>query len=143
ANRTITNRVVIVHDLEQATAALRAADACNCRVTLRSAPNAASYLSAGVFNAMIEAAAQAVPEARFDAVFDCGAEPGLALNALRHGVKAVRVDVGDDVLRKVADIAGQLGAAAEPYDDAPVLDLAAEKNEKDPQAACRDWLNAA
>ncbi|MEX2449280.1 MAG: hypothetical protein WD407_00325 [Rhodospirillales bacterium] len=142
----MTNRIVIIHDLGHATAAMRAAAAYGRRVILRSAPNAASYLSAAVFNAIVEDGAQAVPGARFDAVYDCGAEPGFALNALRHGVKTVRVDAAGDVLRKISEIAEQLGASVEAYDGdgdgdgdvAPVLDLALEK---DPDAACRDWFD--
>ena len=129
-------RAVIVHDLTQARAAMAAAATLGMPVTLRSAPDAAGYLGAGVFRAIIEAAAAEYPDVSVHAVLDCGDAPGLALGALRTGIPAVRLRAPPDVLARVADIAAQLGAALD-CDEQPALDL---KGLKDPEAACRRWL---
>jgi hypothetical protein len=47
-------------------------------------------------------------------VLDCGEEPGAALAALRRGVKRVRLAGPPETLRRVSDIALQLGAVVEP-----------------------------
>jgi len=129
--------VIIVHDLEQATIALNAAKDCQRALTLRSAPEAAAYLSAAVFKAMIENAATAVPEADYEAALDCGDQPGLVMNALRQGIKMVRANLNDELYTKMVSIAEQAGAIVQPYDEIPVLDL---RHISDPAAACRDWL---
>ena len=131
------DRIIIVHDLEQAMLALKAAATCTRAVTLRSAPEAAAYLSPAVFLAMIEEAATAEPEANYTAALDCGDKPGLVMNALRHGVKIVRANLSDDVQAKMNSIAEQTKALVIPYDDTPALDL---HNADDPATACRDWL---
>ena len=133
--------IIIVHDLEQATAALQAANDCKRSVTLRSAPEAAAYLSATVFKAMIDEAATAVPGAKYEAALDCGDKPGLVMNALRHGIKVIRTNLSDELHTKMASIAEQTGATVKPYekpyDETPVLDL---HHVSDPASACRDWL---
>lgn len=130
-------RAVVVHDLVQAVAALRAAAALGVPVVLRSAPEGAARIGALVFRETITLAALAVPGARFRAVLDCGAAPGHALNALRLGLKGVRLDAPPEVLARVADIAGQLGAIVETALD-PALDLV---DLADPEGACRAWLS--
>ncbi|MEL0106192.1 MAG: class II fructose-bisphosphate aldolase [Rhodospirillaceae bacterium] len=129
--------IIIVHDLEQATAALQAAAALQQTITLQSAPEAAAYFSPPVFRAMIEQAAAAVPDAKHTAILDCGDQTGLAMNALRHGVQGIRIDCGEDVFAKLVGIAKQTGAYVRPYDDAPALDL---NMVEDVTTACRDWL---
>ena len=84
--------VLIVHDREHAIAALRAAREAGVRVRLATAPGAAAYAGAGYLKAVIDAAAAAVPEARFEAVIDCGADAGHALAALRAGWRLLRSD---------------------------------------------------
>ena len=132
----MTGRPVIVHSLDHARAALAAADGLGAAVTLRSAPGAAAYLGASVFRDMVAEAALAFPDIPHTAVLDCGNDPGLALNALRHGVEALRLDAPADVRRRVADIAAQSGAVLD-EDATTALDLFAVA---DADAACRAWL---
>ena len=132
----MSRRPIIVHHLEHAVAALGAAKALGVPVTLRSAPGAAAYLGAAVFRDMIAAALSEVPGVEARAVLDCGDAPGHALNALRQGVPAVRLEAPAEVRARVGDIARQLGAALD-EDAAPALDLL---DADDPGAASREWL---
>jgi fructose/tagatose bisphosphate aldolase len=136
------NRPIIVHSLENARAAVAAAAELGLPVTLRSAPGAAAYLGAQVFRDLIAEAAAAHPATEVTAVFDCGKDPGLALGALRHGLKVIRLDAPPDTLGKVADIARQTGARLEEIDpadpaDPPGLDLL---EAGDAEARVRTWL---
>ena len=128
---------VIVHNLEHARAALSAADELGVAVTLLSPPAAAAYLGAAVFRHMIAEAARGHPGLDYRAVLDCGADPGLALGALREGIQAVRLLAAEEVRAKVADIAAQSGAALDET-TGPALDLAAVD---DPKEALRAWLS--
>lgn len=136
----MTGPTIIVHTVEHARAALAAARDTGVAVVLESAPGAAAFLGAGVFREMIAAARKAVPEAESRAVLDCADAPGLALNALRLGLGAVRLDVPGEVLDKVADIAAQRGATLVTGSRGPALDLL---DTGDPETACRDWLKRA
>lgn len=111
---------VLVHDIDQAKAALKTAAERGVEVTLLG-----RYLPMGamVFREMIDLAATEYPAARFRAVLDCGADPGYALNALRHGVKAVRLQAPAEVRRRVADIAAQLDAELDEGDE-PFTEIA-------------------
>ena len=133
------SNAIIVHDQEQAVAALEAAQELDVPVTLVSAPGAAAYLGATVFRDMVLNAAEIFPGARYQAVLDCGDEPGLALGALRHGIKGVRIHNGPELSEKLADIAEQRGAFVytEKSDE---LDLHGMTT---PAAACRAWLRDA
>lgn len=132
----MSGRPIIVHHLGHAVAALGAAKALGVPVSLRSAPGAAAYLGAAVFRDMIAAAMIEVPGVEARAVLDCGDAPGHALNALRQGVAAVRLDAPPDVRARVGDIARQFGAVLD-EDAAPALDLL---DADDPAAASRQWL---
>jgi hypothetical protein len=127
---------VIVHNLEHARAALSAADELGVAVTLLSPP-AAAYLGPAVFRHMIAEAARGHPGLDYRSVLDCGADPGLALGALREGIQAVRLRAAEEVRAKVADIAAQSGAALDET-TGPALDLAAVD---DPKEALRAWLS--
>jgi len=107
----MTAPAFVVHDLGQAKAALRAARERGARALLVSAPGAARTLGPAVWREMVAEAARAEPDAAFEAILDCGSDPGLALGALREGVKAIVLDAPADVFAKVADIARQQGAA--------------------------------
>lgn len=127
---------IIIHNLEHAQAALKAAKSLGIQVTLISPPGAAATLGATVFRDIIATAAQSHPGARYKAVLDCGDEPGLALGALRHGIKVVRISNGPELSEKLADIASQRGASV--YDETgDELDLYGMEF---PEAACRAWL---
>ena len=131
-------RTVIVHTLDHVRAAMGGAAELGVLVRLRSAPGAAAYLGAAVFREMIAAAAAEFPAAAFIAVLDGDDQPGLALSALRQGIKAMRVDVPPDVAERIADIAAQAGAIVD-TSDGPVLDLL---DVEDPETALRTWLAA-
>ena len=132
----MSGRAIIIRYLDQAKAALAAADSLGVPVTLRSVTGAAATLGAMVFVRIVAEARAAFPAVRVHAVLDCDGDPGLALNALRHGVDGVRCTVADDVRRRLADIAAQYGAVLDD-DPAPGFDL---DRADDPVAACRDWL---
>jgi hypothetical protein len=106
----------VVHDLGQAKAALRAARERGTQAVLVSAPGAARTLGPAVWREMMAEAARAEPGAMFEAILDCGSDPGAALGALREGVRAIVLDAPADVFAKVADIARQSGATV--YDGA-------------------------
>ena len=129
-------RAVIVHTLAHCRAALAAAAALGVKVTLLSAPGAASYLGGGYWKAMIDEARSDCPGADALAVLDCGEHAGHALAALRQGVEAVRFHGKPEAADRIADIARKSGAAL--VERTPrALDLL---DEPDPEAACRDWL---
>ena len=130
-------RVVIVHTQDQAEAAVAAAAELGVPLTLRSAPGAGAYLGAEVFQSIVDSACAGCPEAQVHAVLDCGDDPGLALLALRVGVKGIALKANKKVRAKIADLAAQYDAALE--DDAGThLDLLGCDN---PTAAVRDWLS--
>lgn len=133
------DRSIIVHGLKDAKAAVVVASELGVPVTLRSAPGAARYLGATVFRDMIQEAQRPHPGVAVTAVFDCGDDPGLALGALRHGLKVIRVSVSGEVLERIADIAAQSGARVEfgDEDNIEALDLL---DLDDPEAAVRTWL---
>ena len=131
------SNAIIVHTIIHASAALRVAGETGVAVTLISAPAAAATIGATVFRDMIARAAEDHPDASFQAVLDCGDEPGLALGALRHGIEGVRISNGTLLSEKLADIARQRGAFV--YEgDGDELDLFGMT---DPAAACRAWLS--
>jgi len=131
------SRPIIVHSLEDARAAVAVAVELGLPVTLRSAPGAAAYLGAQVFRDMIAEAAASHPGLDVTVVFDCGSDPGLALGALRHGLKVIRLDAPPETLKNVADIARQTGARLEKNGPA-ALDLL---EAGDPEAQVRTWLS--
>jgi hypothetical protein len=98
-------RAVIVHGLEEATAALAAAAEAGCGVTLLSAPGAVGYAGFGWWRALVAAARATVPGVPVDDVLDCDDLAGIAVEALHAGCRAI-VFTGNDAQ------AGPLGALA-------------------------------
>ena len=90
---------IVVHDLDQAVGALRAAAAAGVPVTLWSAPGAASYAGLGFIRAVFEKAREAVPEAEHDVVVDCRGSAVLAHDALSRGFAGVAFS-GRGAMRK-------------------------------------------
>ena len=130
-------KAIVVHSREQATAALCAAAETGAAVTLLSPPAAALSQGAAVFRAMVEAARAGFPGVDAEAVLDCADSPGAAMNALRHGITAVRLAASPDIVRKINDMTAPSDSVSEAgYTD--VLDLL---NADDALAACRKWLN--
>ncbi len=133
-----TVKAVTVHNLRQATAAASAAADAGRRIVLLSPRDAAGTLGPAVFLSMIEAAQRAYPAVRLDSILDCGASPGFAAAALRHGHTAIRYD--GPAADAIQDIAGQIGATVH-RKRPPSLDLAAaEADGEAPYDACRTWL---
>ncbi len=130
-------QTIVIHNIVHARVALAAAADVGCPVTLVSAPGAAAYLGAAVFREMVAEAARETPGATVTAMIDCGEDAGLALNALRHGLKAIRLRTSPAAMAAVADIAGQMGAFIDPNPEVPALDLL---DRRDAPAACRAWL---
>ncbi|NQU60973.1 MAG: hypothetical protein HQ512_07565 [Rhodospirillales bacterium] len=136
----MSDRPIIIHCLDDAKAALAVAGELDVPVTLRSAPGAARYLGAQVFRDMIEEAAGSYPHLRITSVFDCGDDPGLALGAMRHGLKVIKTSVSGEALKSLADIAKQSGARLDeggPEGQEPALDLL---DMEDTKTAVRKWL---
>lgn len=130
---------VVVHDLAQAVAALRAAAAAERPIALLSAEAAGGHAGPGWFVELIAAARAEVPEARFDAYLDCADRPGEVLAALRRGVPGA-------IFTGRADVADKLAALAAAHDVAflrarpAALDLL---DTPEPEAAVRRHLAGA
>jgi hypothetical protein len=99
--------VVIIHSLAQAIAALNAATRAGRPIVLASAPDAGGYGGPGWFGSLVAAAREAVPEAKFSALLDCGDNVGAALAAIRSEIEIVVFTGRRDVARRLADIARQ------------------------------------
>lgn len=128
----------MIHSLAHAVTALKAAEEAGTPITLLSPPDFAAYGGAGFFNAIVRRARAKVPAARSEAVLDCGDAPGVALEALRAGVEAVRFGGRPSVRKKIAEIAAAHGAQL--FTVRPqALDLL---DAADARAACRAWLGA-
>lgn len=131
---------MVVHDLAQAQAALRAAAESGTAVILDTPPDAARAWGAPYFLSLVAAARATHPDARFDAILDCGEASGLALDALRRGVRRLRLTGPEEMVARVADIAGQSGAVVETEPAAyPLLDLAGAR---DPYQAALQFIGA-
>ncbi len=126
--------VILIHSLDQAVAALRAAAALGCPLVLAS--EAAAFGGVAWFQALIDQARDAVPAAHSKGLLDCADQPGLALEALRQGCPLVRFQGRRKTAIKLADIAEQSGSRliTGPIDSLDLL------GEADPEAACRRWL---
>lgn len=128
---------IIIHDLAQARAALGAAAAAGVPVVLQSAPGAAGFAGAGWFKALARDAHDVHPGAAADLVLDCGRAPGLALAAIREGVRAVRLTAPPRVREKIAAIAAARGCRLVTGRRGRVLDLL---DVPDPEKAVAEWL---
>jgi hypothetical protein len=115
--------VIIIHSLAQANVALRAALKADRPVVLASPPGAGSYVGPGWFGALVAAAREAVPDARFSILLDCGDDVGAALAAIRAEIQGVVFTGRADVARRLADIACQHGVRFVTARPAALLDL--------------------
>jgi delta 1-pyrroline-5-carboxylate dehydrogenase len=118
-----TAPAIVIHSLDQAVAALRAAVRSGRTVLLASPPESGGYVGPGWFRALVTAAREAVPEAQFAVLLDCGDNVGAALAAIRAEVEGVIFTGRADVARRLADIAGQHGVRFETQRSAAALDL--------------------
>ena len=132
------SRVILIHSLAHAEAALAAASRAGTPVVLLTAPGASAYAGSGYLGAIVERAGEAHPAARFEAVIDCGGDAGHAMGALRIGWKALLFTGADEVAAKLADIAEQQGARLLTVAPAgPTLDLL---DAPDAASACQDFI---
>jgi len=118
-----TDPVIIIHSLAQAIAALNVATRAGRAIVLASAPDAGGYVGPGWFGALIAAAREAVPGARFSALLDCGDNVGAALAAIRFEIEGVVFIGRADVAGRLGDIARQHGVRFETDRWATALDL--------------------
>jgi hypothetical protein len=132
-------RAIIIHGLDDAQTALRAAEDVGRPVLLISGPGGAGYGGAAWFDAVVRQARAEVPDADATALLDCGDAPGLVLGALRHGLKCVRFTGPPEIAAKLADIAAQHGAELVTGEVATLDPRAAA----DARAACRAFLSDA
>jgi hypothetical protein len=122
----IATAVIIVHSVAHAVGAIKAGARADRPVTLLSPPDAGGYVGPGWFRALVEAAHEAVPDARISAILDCGDQAGAALAAIRALIERVIFTGRADVARRLADIARQHGVRLETARPAAVLDLSAD-----------------
>jgi len=94
-------------------------------MTLASAPDAGIYAGPGWFREVVRAAREAVPEAKFTAILDCGEDAGATMAAIRAGVEAIVFTGRPDVTTRLTDIAAQAGAKLLTARPAAALDLGA------------------
>jgi hypothetical protein len=94
---------IVVHDLEQARAALAAAAELGCAIQLRSAPGAAGYAGVGYLKALGD-------EVGHQLLVDCGDDAGLVMAALRTGCRRIAFSGNAELARRVRDMADQQGA---------------------------------
>jgi hypothetical protein len=123
----------VVHDLEQARAALAAAAEEGCSLELRSAPGAAGYAGVGYLKALGEAVGH-------ELWIDCGDDPGLAMAALRTGCRRLRFCGTPDAARRLGEMAEQADAVVVHEMQPPeLLELAPED---DAAAMVRAWARS-
>ncbi len=141
--RRASEPAVVVHTLAHAVGALKAAAVATRSVILFSAADAGIYAGPGWFAALIEAAREVVPNARFSALLDCGDQPGAALAAIRAQVEGVIFTGRADVADRLADIARQHGVGFVTERPAGGLDLGDQffATEAESQQCCADFLS--
>ena len=128
-----TKPVIIVHDLAQAKTALAVANHLNRAVFLRSPESTSAAIGPAIFVEMTKLAEKSYPEAFAGAIFDCGAEAGLAIAAIRHGGCNIILDTEPETTEKIKKMAEVKSMAAfdqrVPEDwGSAVLDLKDAKN---------------
>ncbi len=134
AAATLTPPEVVVHDLDQARAALAVARELGVAIELRSAPDAAAYAGVGYLKALGDLAGQ-------ELLIDCGDDAGLVMAALRTGCHRLVFSGPAALATRLVDMAMPLGADLRLETTPPAcLDL---KPDADAGRACREWLQAA
>lgn len=138
-----TRPAIVVHHLGHAEAVLAAAQATGIEVRIESAANAAGHGGALWFAEVVAAAQKMHPEARFEAVLDCGTGPGRALGAIREFAHhdaplAVRTRTSARVRAKIAAIAGSAGVPLHEGPPGRALDLL---DMTEPRAAVAAYLS--
>src|SRR3546814_11656214 len=101
----MSERVIIIHSLEQAVTALKVARDLGRPVTLASPPGAAAYTGALWFREVVQQAEREVPDADASSILDCADKPGLVMAAFRQGVLRVRFTGAADAAEKLQAMA--------------------------------------
>lgn len=129
---------VTFSSVAEAAAALAAAGAHG--VLLLSPTGAAAFPGARVVAAMVTRAARDHPGVPHHAVLDCGAAPGLALDALRRGWRLLILDPTCPGFGGVVDAAAEVGATVLPARPT-ALDLSAlDLRKPGGRAILAQWL---
>lgn len=138
-NSKIKNRprAVIIHGLAHAQAACTAARLLNVPIELHSTPDAVAGLGPHWFQKLLDEIELKFPDVQIEGVLDCGDSAGLALAALRQGLKRIRFTGPKKVREKIRGIARQQMATVDTAWP-ETLDLG---HQADPATACRDWLD--
>ena len=100
-----TKPVIIVHDLAQARTALAVANHYNRAVFLQSPESTSAAIGPAIFVEIAKLAEESYPGALAGAIFDCGAEAGLAIAAIRHGGCDIILDTEPETTEKIKKIA--------------------------------------
>ncbi len=128
---------IVIHDLGQALAALRAAASLGKAVTLWSAAGAGIFAGAGWFAVVARKARASVPAARASFVLDCAERADMVQDAFRAGISEVCFSGPAAIADKLSDIAGKSGARL--HRRRPkALDL---ERVNDAENACRQYLS--
>src|SRR3546814_18316906 len=101
----MSERVIIIHSLEQAVTALKVARDLGRPVTLASPPGAAAYTGALWFREVVKQAEREVPDADASSILDCADKPGLVIAAFRQGVLRVRFTGAAEAAEKLQAMA--------------------------------------
>jgi hypothetical protein len=129
-------KAVVVHDLDQAAAALAVAASLKKPIAIWSARHAALDLGVGWFAGLVRRARAAVPGARAVFILDCGDRSDLVQDAFREGLGDACFTGRAEVAARLADIARK--SRARLHRKRPrALDLAAKP---DPGEAIRAFL---
>lgn len=106
-----TTAALVVHGVDDVSAAVAAARALDAPLTLISAPGAAAYAGAPWFLALLDQARSMAPDLAVAGILDCAEDPGHAMAALRAGA-AVIVFTGEAaVAEKLSALAAESGSA--------------------------------
>lgn len=130
------NRVVIIHTLDQAIAALTIAAELQRPITLQSAPGALEYAGSLYLLNLFEQAARAVPSADATFILDSGNDAALAIGAILDGHRILRPSLAAPLFQKLADIA-QNHRAQLCENPAKTLDI---RHEHDLKTRLGEWL---
>jgi hypothetical protein len=128
--------------LDDACAALAAAETTGRPVTLQSGPDMAHAAGVRYFKEMRAILKDEFPDQAFGFRIDCADDPGLVLAALRIGLLDILFSGRPGVAAKLAAIATKKGghlhrkSAGRTH---PALDLL---DRRDPFDACREWLKS-
>jgi hypothetical protein len=129
---------VIAHSLAQALAAAEAASEASVGLELLSAPGCGHAAGTGWFRALGDLVVEKYPGLPVKMTLDCADDAGIALGALRSGLKSIVFTGKLSAATRLDDIAVRSGAVI--HRQRPdAVDLIATR---DPKAACIRWFSS-